>query len=110
MRELLEGLHERIIKDLLDVFVLAKLEKEGLPTSGYDIIHSIHKEFGILLSSGTVYTLLYSMEREGLIKGFWRDRKRVYTLTEKGGRNIKPVLNEGNKILGLIKRLLRKEE
>lgn len=107
---LLEKLKEKIIKNFLDVLILARLKKTGLPISGYDVIHFIHQEFDVLLSSGTVYTLLYSIEREDLIRGVWRGRKRVYTLTEKGSKNIRIVLNEDHEILGLVKRLLMKEE
>lgn len=110
MMELLEELNMRIIKDFLDVLILARLKKTGLPVSGYDVIRLIHREFNTLLSSGTVYTLLYSMERECLIRGVWRGRKRVYTLTEKGDENIKTILNADHKILGLVKKLLMKEE
>ncbi len=74
--------------------------------SGYDIIGFIHNKFRMLVSSGTVYSLLYSMEREGLIKGRWNQRKRVYMLTEKGEETIKAVLNAKNEIQSLVKRLL----
>lgn len=110
MMDLLEELNVRIIKDFLDVLILARLKKTGLPVSGYDVIRLIHREFGVLLSSGTVYTLLYSMEREGLIRGVWRGSKRVYTLTEKGNENIKTVLSYSHKILGLVKKLVMREE
>ena len=52
--------------------------------SGYDLITYIYDRFEVLLSPGTVYPLLSSMEREGLIEGFQRNRKRVYKLTKKG--------------------------
>ncbi len=74
--------------------------------SGYDIIGFIHNKFRMLVSSGTVYSLLYSMEREGLIKGRWNQRKRVYMLTEKGEETIKAILNAKNEIQSLVKRLL----
>lgn len=47
---------------------MAKL-MDGNPLSGYDVIMFVHKKFGILLSSGTVYSVLYSMERNGLVRG-----------------------------------------
>ncbi|MGB9914944.1 MAG: PadR family transcriptional regulator [Candidatus Bathyarchaeales archaeon] len=54
------------------------------PLSGYDVIAYIHNKFNLLVSSGTVYSLLYSLERNGLVEGVWDERKRVYKLTEKG--------------------------
>ena len=36
------------------------------------------------MGSGSVYSLLYRMEREGLIAGTWIERRRTYGLTDKG--------------------------
>ena len=83
-------MQERILKGFLDILVLSKLRKE--PKSGYDIITFIHKRFNILPSSGTVYSTLYLLERDGLIKGGLTQGKRVYTLTDKGVNTIRTVL------------------
>ena len=77
-------------------FILAELK--NAPMSGYDVIAYIHNKFGILVSSGTVYSLLYSLERDNLIRGIWAKRKRVYELTEKGERSIEAILNANDKI------------
>jgi DNA-binding PadR family transcriptional regulator len=74
--------------------------------SGYDATPFIHNKFGMLISSGTVYSLLFSMERDGLIKGMRAKRKRVYELTEQGEKTIDIVLNSENKIKSLIANLL----
>lgn len=52
--------------------------------SGYDLISYVHNTFAVLLSSGTVYSHLYSLERDGLIVGKYENKKRVYHITEKG--------------------------
>jgi DNA-binding PadR family transcriptional regulator len=70
--------------------------------SGYDVISFIHKRFGVLLSSGTVYSCLYFLEREGLIRSEWARRKRVYKLTEKGKQTVRTLLKMKDKILGLV--------
>ena len=80
--DLIEKLQSRVIHEFMDIFILAQMKKGSL--SGYDAISLIHTRFGILVSSGTVYSLLYSLERDGWIKGVWNDRKRVYELAEKG--------------------------
>jgi len=77
----------------MDVFILGQLQEN--PLSGYDLIGIIHSRFDILVSSGTIYSLLYSLERDGLIKGVQDQRKRVYKLTEKGEKAI-PVLVQAN--------------
>ena len=100
----IEKMHRRIVKSFLDVLVLAELRKNVM--SGYDIIGFIHSKFRMLVSSGTVYSLLYSMERKGLIRGRWDQKKRIYMLTEKGEEIVKAILNANNEIQSLVKSLL----
>jgi len=101
----LKNMHRRIIKNFLDVLVLAEL-RNG-PLSGYDVIAFIHNKFRLLVSSGTVYSMLYSLERDGLIAGVWNQRKRVYKLTGKGEETIKAIMNANNKIQYLMSSLLK---
>ena len=84
--------------------ILAELKSESM--SGYDIISLIHKRYGILLSSGTVYSLLYSLERNDLIKGVQNQRKRVYKLTEKGEQNIKVITKANEEIQSFLRNML----
>ncbi len=102
--QVLKKMHRRIVKSFMDILILAELQNG--PMSGYDAIAFIHNKFGILVSSGTVYSLLYSLERDELIKGMWAKRKRVYELTEKGEKTIDVVLNADDKIKGLVTSLL----
>jgi DNA-binding PadR family transcriptional regulator len=60
-------MHERIIKSFMDIVILAEL-RNGAPR-GYDVISFIHNRFHLLVSSRTVYSLPYSLERSGLIEG-----------------------------------------
>jgi DNA-binding PadR family transcriptional regulator len=63
---------------------------------GYDVIRYIQKEFGCLLSPGTVYTTLYKSERSGLITScLVSSRKRTYRVTEKGKFTLKAVSDNG---------------
>jgi DNA-binding PadR family transcriptional regulator len=103
--KILKKMHERIIKNFMDIIILAEL-RIG-PLSGYDVISFIHNKFHLLVSSGTVYSLLYSLERNGLIEGTWNERKRVYKLTDKGKKTIETVLNANDKIKNFITNLLR---
>ena len=54
------------------------------PSHGYGIIADIHKRFDVLLSPGTLYPLLYSLEKQGLISIEQDGRRKNYLLTEKG--------------------------
>jgi DNA-binding PadR family transcriptional regulator len=103
--KILKKMHERIIKNFMDIIILAEL-RNG-PLSGYDVISFIHNKFHLLVSSGTVYSLLYSLERNGLIEGTWNERKRVYQLTEKGRKTIETILSANDKIKNFITSLLK---
>jgi len=101
-KETLKKMQTRIVKNFLDIIIMAELRNRN-PLSGYDVIDFIHKKFDILISSGTVYALLYYMEREGLIKGVWVQRKRAYTLTDKGRETINAI----SKLMGEIQIFIR---
>jgi DNA-binding PadR family transcriptional regulator len=73
---------KRLITNFLDIIVIAHFSDN--PFSGYDVLLFLQNNFDIKFSSGTVYSTLYSMEREGLIQGSDSDNKRTYTITKKG--------------------------
>jgi DNA-binding PadR family transcriptional regulator len=102
---ILKKMHERIIKNFMDIIILAELRNR--PMSGYDVISFIHNKFRLLVSSGTVYSLLYSLERNGLITGTWNERKRVYKPTEKGIKTIETILTANDKIKSFITNILK---
>jgi DNA-binding PadR family transcriptional regulator len=93
-------MRERIFRRLIDVFVLVELKKKSM--SGYDVISMLHKKYDILVSPGTVYAMLYSLEREGLIEGRWDERKRVYGLTKSGSQNERHLKAAGEEIQLLL--------
>lgn len=98
-----EKLHKRAIKNFMDILVLTELKKQSL--SGYDVMGLIHKKFDVVMSSGTVYSLLYSLEREGLIKGVMNQRTRIYELTDKGERDMKLITKANEEIQNFLKNI-----
>jgi DNA-binding PadR family transcriptional regulator len=102
---ILKKMHEKIIKSFMDTIIMAELKNGSI--SGYDIISFIHSKFGFLVSSGTVYSLLYSLERNGLVEGAWIERKRVYKLTQKGTQTIETVINSQDKIKTFMTTMLK---
>lgn len=90
----------RVVKSFLDMIILMKLRNGSM--SGYDVITFIHNKFGLLISSGIVYSHLYYLERNKLIEGRCVQRKRVYKLTKKGEETARIFLNLRQKILGLM--------
>jgi len=98
--EMLEKMHRRLAEDFLDMLILLKLSKGSL--SGNDIISYIHKRFDMFVSAGTIYSCLFHLEKNELIRGELVNGKKVYTITEKGNENVKTLLTMRNKILGLV--------
>jgi DNA-binding PadR family transcriptional regulator len=76
-------LDTRLILDFLDIIIL-KLIKMSNFTSGYHVVKYLHQKFHLMVSAGTVYSLLYSLERKDLIEGDFDGRRRVYKLTKQG--------------------------
>jgi len=104
--EILEDLRERTVKNFMDLLILAELNNSHV-MSGYDVISFIHKKFHILMSSGTVYSVMYSLERNGLVEGRWNGKKRVYKLTNKGEETIKTIVNAHEKIQNVLATVLK---
>jgi DNA-binding PadR family transcriptional regulator len=82
--------NRRIIQNFLDIIILRQL-KINHPMSGYDVIRYLHKKFHMLPSPGTIYSLLYSLERQNLIEGKINQGKRVYKLTNDGDKFLKNI-------------------
>ena len=101
-----QELRERTIRNFLDIAVLAELKKGHL-MSGYDIIGFLNEKFRLMMSSGTVYNTLYALEREGVIEGQLKGKKRVYKLTEKGEDMIDAILDSYEKIETVVASLCK---
>jgi DNA-binding PadR family transcriptional regulator len=103
--KILKKMHERMIKNFMDIIIMTELRNNSL--SGYDVISYIHNKFNLLVSSGTVYSLLYSLERNGLVEGVWEERKRVYKRPQKGEKTIITLLGASDKIKGFMANILK---
>jgi len=84
IRRVARNLKKRILTDYMDLIILSLMSNGHEAIGGYDIIRYLHKHFHFLPSPGTVYSQLYSLERKGLIMNVGSERKRTYTLSEKG--------------------------
>lgn len=87
--------HDSVVKRFVDVIILGELRKNG-PLSGYDIVSLIHQKFHVAVSPGKLYSVLYALERNSLVKGKPNVRKRIYTLTNKGEKTLMQIV-EGSK-------------
>lgn len=106
--KVISRLRRRVIKSFLDILILSKLEK-GEPMGGYDFISFIHKKFGVLVGSGTVYSNLYALEREGFINGYSSQRKRVYKITDMGKQFADAAHEAMNTVQYIVGKILKGE-
>ena len=76
----------KLMKGLLDLILLQFLSTQ--PMHGYQIITKIRKNFGVYFEPSTIYPLLSTLEKKGLVDSEWnmnseRPRK-IYRLTSNG--------------------------
>lgn len=69
---------EHIVKNDLELIVLALLANE--PMHGIEIMKAMHKNFGVLLSAGTIYPLLHKLEKDGLLKMEYGLKTKRYSI------------------------------
>jgi DNA-binding PadR family transcriptional regulator len=95
---------ERLFRNFLDILILAKFKEQE--KTGYEIVTYFNQNFEFTISPGTVYSLLYSMERQGLIKGEENDKHRIFKLTQKGKDNLEAVIKTSKRIQESFNKLL----
>jgi DNA-binding PadR family transcriptional regulator len=89
----------------MKVLILAQLERT--PMGGYDFIKFFNKKYNLLFSSGTIYSCLYSMERNGLVAGLWDRKRRIYRITEKGRAMLNEFRKDKEKMIRFISNILK---
>jgi DNA-binding PadR family transcriptional regulator len=82
-----------LMKGISQVLVMQALTGEA--RSGLEILDviSTRSESAVAIPQGTIYPLLYRLEKQGLLRAHWRPgdgsrRERVYELTDKGRRTL----------------------
>ena len=98
------NIRERLLKVFLDMAILARLEDKNM--NGYEITILFVKSYGIAVSTSAAYSKLYEMERNGLVKGNYSKRSRIYEITEKGKITLEDFRNNIEDIQPFIKTLL----
>ncbi|MDP3027769.1 MAG: PadR family transcriptional regulator, partial [Nanoarchaeota archaeon] len=79
---------EKLVKDNLEIFCLVFLEKDN--QSGYHILKNIANHFHCILSQGTLYPVLYSLEKQGkIIASNGKGREKIYALSQKEKEELK---------------------
>jgi len=97
----------KMVKDNLETMILALLQKK--PMSGTDITKIIHLEFNVLLSPGTIYPLLHSLEEKGLITSNKQGKEKTYAPAEEAKLKIRSLVNEHVQARKLLNHYLQQE-
>lgn len=102
--------YERLVKKLtvevLWLYIVRLLLEK--PMYGYEIAKELRSRFGFSPARITVYTVLYRMEREGLLRSEYRGAlssplgRRYYRLTEKGLETFKKARRFLEEAIGLL--------
>jgi PadR family transcriptional regulator PadR len=76
----------KLMKGLLDLIILQFLSTQ--PMHGYQIITKIRKNFGVYFGPSTIYPLLGTLEKKGLVASQWNTNserpRKIYSLTNNG--------------------------
>ena len=83
----------KCVKNALDLIILAILQDRPWGLSGYDFIGLIYNFFDIMVSPGTLYPVLFSLQKQGLVHMERRGKKKVYYPALKGKRNVESLIN-----------------
>jgi len=83
---------ERFVKDYLDIVVLALIASR--PMCGMDILDTVHKNFNVLLSPGTIYPLLHKLKKERLLECECGLKKKMYRPASGSEENIRNILDK----------------
>lgn len=80
---------EKVVKDNLEFITILFLERG--PKSGYQILKDIASHFHCILSQGTLYPLLYQLEKENrILKQNGKGREVIYSLTQETKNQLVP--------------------
>jgi len=94
-----------LIRNFMNMLILFQLDKASI--GGYDVIKFFYEKYNLLFSPGTIYSCLYSLERNGLVEGTGNQNKRVYKLTDKGRAMLNAFRNDKEELLEFISNMLR---
>jgi PadR family transcriptional regulator PadR len=92
--------------------LVLRILSEG-PQHGYGIVQAIRERSGALVvfTEGTIYPLLHTLEREGLLSAEWEGvpsgkRRKVYSVTNLGLQRLSQVTTEWRKFRTAVDAIL----
>ena len=99
---------EKMVKDNLETIILALVQKK--PMCGTELIGTIHLEFNVLLSPGTIYPLLQSLKEKGLLTSGKNGKAKTYAPARDAEMKIKNIIDERIQARKLLTNYLQQEQ
>jgi DNA-binding PadR family transcriptional regulator len=99
---------EKMVKDNLETIILALLQRKTM--CGTEIIGTIHLEFNVLLSPGTIYPLLQSLKDKGLLTFDKNGKAKTYAPARDAELKIKNIIEERIQVRKLLTNYLQAEQ
>ncbi|MCD6084233.1 MAG: PadR family transcriptional regulator [Desulfurococcales archaeon] len=96
-------LNRKLTVENLWLYVLACLVNG--PTYAYDIRRRIRRVFGFNPSTITLYTVIYKLSREGLVR-VAKEQPKTYEITEEGRRTLEEAVKFVEKNINRIKEII----
>ena len=101
------------MKGYLKIYVMKELSKGG--KTGYELMNSVESSTGFHKPSpGTIYPLLNSLKKNGMVKISEDKNKKIYSLTKKGEEMLSALIKERkgymNSIIEILTPIYSKEE
>ncbi|MGD0646100.1 MAG: hypothetical protein ABSA75_14445 [Candidatus Bathyarchaeia archaeon] len=98
---------KKMVKDNLETILLALLHRKTM--CGTEIIGTIHLKFHVLLSPGTIYPLLHSLDERGLITAKSYGKEKAYASVDGAKPKIERLVDEQIQARKLLTHYLQQE-
>jgi DNA-binding PadR family transcriptional regulator len=100
--EPIERLEKSNTIENLWVYILLILKEK--PSHSWEILKEIKEKFGFKPGLITPYRVLYRLEEKEFVKSKFKEKRRVYQITEKGLKELEKAKNFYRKILSWLEK------
>jgi PadR family transcriptional regulator PadR len=103
----------QVLKGLGELALLSLLQERA--HYGLEILERLRGEAGVDLAAGTIYPMLYRLEKSARVRSEWRiddpgaRPRKYYALTGEGRRDLKTQLGEWRRLASVLGRFLDRE-
>jgi len=100
--EPIERLQKSNTIENLWIYILLILKEK--PSHSWEILKEIKEKFGFKPGLITPYRVLYKLEEKGFVKSKFKEKRRVYQITEKGKEELEKAKKLYKKIISWLEK------